>query len=162
MTFDYRDFGILWFFELGCFLGRNIDLGGSFPRHDSKFGQFLECKHFFGSPKLFWNFSEFFRFFILAILKKISFFYFFCMGYLQVINGSAKEKKHQYQTLYQNWNRTPVYLELALSASYHFRSEFNFSLDHRAYLIFVIFFTRAKFLEDKIYTEKRQFFALNL
>ena len=29
-------------------------------------------------------------------------------------------------------------------------------------LIFVIFFTRAKFLEDKIYTEKRQFFALNL
>ena len=31
-----------------------------------------------------------------------------------------------------------------------------------AYLIFVIFFTRAKFLENKIYTEKRQFFALNL
>ena len=31
-----------------------------------------------------------------------------------------------------------------------------------AYLIFVIFFTRAKFLESKIYTEKRQFFALNL
>ena len=30
------------------------------------------------------------------------------------------------------------------------------------YLIFVIFFTRAKFLENKIYTEKRQFFALNL
>ena len=29
-------------------------------------------------------------------------------------------------------------------------------------LIFVIFFTRAKFLENKIYTEKRQFFALNL
>ena len=28
------------------------------------------------------------------------------------------------------------------------------------YLIFVIFFTRAKFLENKIYTEKRQFFAL--
>ena len=26
-----------------------------------------------------------------------------------------------------------------------------------SYLIFVIFFTRAKFLEDKIYTEKRQF-----
>ena len=25
------------------------------------------------------------------------------------------------------------------------------------YLIFVIFFTRAKFLENKIYTEKRQF-----
>ena len=32
----------------------------------------------------------------------------------------------------------------------------------RPYLIFVIFFTRAKFLENKIYTEKRQFFALNL
>ena len=26
-----------------------------------------------------------------------------------------------------------------------------------AYLIFVIFFTRAKFLDNKIYTEKRQF-----
>ena len=36
--------------------------------------------------------------------------------------------------------------------------------DHalRSYLIFVIFFTQAKFLENKIYTEKRQFFALNL
>ena len=33
--------------------------------------------------------------------------------------------------------------------------------DH-AYLIFVIFFTLAKFLENKIYTEKRQFSALNL
>ena len=33
---------------------------------------------------------------------------------------------------------------------------------HHAYLIFVIFFTLAKFLENKIYTEKRQFFALNL
>ena len=31
-----------------------------------------------------------------------------------------------------------------------------------SYHIFVIFFTRAKFLENKIYTEKRQFFALNL
>ena len=31
-----------------------------------------------------------------------------------------------------------------------------------AYLIFVIFFTRAKVLENEIYTEKRQFFALNL
>ena len=30
------------------------------------------------------------------------------------------------------------------------------------YLIFVIFFTRAKFLENNIYTEKRQFFALYL
>ena len=32
----------------------------------------------------------------------------------------------------------------------------------KPYLIFVIFFTLAKFLEKKIYTEKRQFFALNL
>ena len=31
-----------------------------------------------------------------------------------------------------------------------------------AYLIFVIFFTQTKFLENKIHTEKRQFFALNL
>ena len=31
-----------------------------------------------------------------------------------------------------------------------------------AYLIFVIFFTQSNFLENKIYTEKRQFFALNL
>ena len=31
-----------------------------------------------------------------------------------------------------------------------------------SYLIFAIFFTRAKFLENKIYTEKRQFFAFNL
>ena len=30
------------------------------------------------------------------------------------------------------------------------------------YLIFVIFFTQAKFLENKIYTKKRQLFALNL
>ena len=30
------------------------------------------------------------------------------------------------------------------------------------YLIFVTFFTRAKFLDNKIYTKKRQFFALNL
>ena len=32
----------------------------------------------------------------------------------------------------------------------------------KPYLIFVIFLTRLKFLENKIYTEKRQFFALNL
>ena len=31
-----------------------------------------------------------------------------------------------------------------------------------SYLIFVIFFTRAKFLENKIYTKKRQYFALKL
>ena len=27
-------FRILRFFELGCFLGRNIDLGGPFPTHE--------------------------------------------------------------------------------------------------------------------------------
>ena len=32
----------------------------------------------------------------------------------------------------------------------------------QSYLIFVFFFTLAKFLENKIYTEKCQFFALNL
>ena len=32
----------------------------------------------------------------------------------------------------------------------------------QTYLIFVIFLTRLKFLENKIYTEKRHFFALNL
>ena len=37
-----------------------------------------------------------------------------------------------------------------------------FDLTPRPYLIFVIFFTRAKFLENKIYTEKRQFFALDM
>ena len=29
-----------------------------------------------------------------------------------------QSKKHQYVILYQNWNRTPVYLELAVNASY--------------------------------------------
>ena len=46
-------FRILRFFELGCFLGRNIDLGGSFPIHDLKFGQFLDSKKYFGPPKFF-------------------------------------------------------------------------------------------------------------
>ena len=32
----------------------------------------------------------------------------------------------------------------------------------KPYLIIVIFFTLTQFLENKIYTEKRQFFALNL
>ena len=41
-------FRILRFFELGCFLGRNIDLGGSFPTHDLDFGQFCDSKKNFG------------------------------------------------------------------------------------------------------------------
>ena len=56
-------FRILRFFELGCFLGRNIDLGGSFPTHDLKFGQFCDSTKNFGRPKFCWNFSEIFRFF---------------------------------------------------------------------------------------------------
>ena len=35
-------FRILRFFDLGCFLGRNIDLGGSFPTNDLKFGQLCD------------------------------------------------------------------------------------------------------------------------
>ena len=66
-------FRILRFFELGCFLGRNIDLGGSFPTHDLKFGQFCNSTKNFGRPKFCWNFSEIFRFFFRAILKKILF-----------------------------------------------------------------------------------------
>ena len=51
-------FRIVRFFELGWFLGRNIDLGGSFPTHDFKFGQFCDSKKKFGPPKFCWNFSE--------------------------------------------------------------------------------------------------------
>ena len=46
----------------------------------------------------------------------------------------------------EEWDSTPTYIIVLL----------------RTYLIFVIFFTWAKFLENKIYTEKRQFFVLNL
>ena len=57
-------FRILRFFELGCFLGRNIDLGGSFPTHDLKFGQFCDSTKNFGPPKFCWNFVGIFRFFL--------------------------------------------------------------------------------------------------
>ena len=53
------------------------------------------------------------------------------------------------------WKSSDVFLH------YFFKAYFLFFLQF-AYLIFVIFFTLAKFLENKIYTEKRQFFALNL
>ena len=66
-------FRILWFFELGCFLGRNIDLGGSFPTHDLKFGQFCNSTKNFGRPKFCWNFSEIFRFFFEQFWKKYYF-----------------------------------------------------------------------------------------
>ena len=65
-----------------------------------------------------------------------------------------------------------IFLEifpLTLQSAFYFATELQMgelvrtarSL-YTTYLIFVIFFTRAKFLENKIYTEKRQFFALNL
>ena len=66
-------FRILRFFELGCFLGRNIDLGGSFPTHDLKFGQFCNSTKNFGRPKFCWNFSEIFRFFFSNSEKNIIF-----------------------------------------------------------------------------------------
>ena len=51
-------------------------------------------------------------------MSRRDFFQLFCMFYLQCINRKcAKEKKHQHLTLYQNWNRTPVYFKLAVSAS---------------------------------------------
>ena len=71
-----------------------------------------------------------------------------------------------------HWNGQ--YLNIQCTAhlllSSHFRLFCSFVLFRKAkralrfcaYLIFVIFFIRAKFLENKIYTEKRQFFALNL
>ena len=66
-------FRILRFFEFGCFLGRNIDLGGSFPTHDLKFGQFCNSTKNFGRPKFCWNFSEIFRFFSSNSEKNIIF-----------------------------------------------------------------------------------------
>ena len=56
------------------------------------------------------------------------------------------------------YNALHIYTGFAVSIFYY-NMQFSRVL---AYLIFVIFFTRAKFLENKIYTEKRQFFALNL
>ena len=52
-------------------------------------------------------------------MSRRDFFQLFCMFFLRLINRKcAKEKKHQYLTLYQNWNRNPVYFGLAVSASY--------------------------------------------
>ena len=77
----------------------------------------------------------------------------------------------------EEWAIQPVshklYSTNSLAVDYlsqgHSIVSFHFSLDGedgddgggraKTYLIFVIFFTRTKFLENKIYTEKRHFFA---
>ena len=56
-------FRILRFFELGCFLGRNIDLGGSFPTHDLKFGQFCDSKKILTLQNFVGIFQKFLDFF---------------------------------------------------------------------------------------------------
>ena len=61
------------------------------------------------------HFLEFFDFLSCAVFWAEILILF----YLRLINKKcAKEKKHQYLTLHQNWYRTPVYFELAVSASY--------------------------------------------
>ena len=66
-------FRILRFIEFGCFLGRNIVLGGSFSTHDLEFGQFCDSKKNFGPPKFCWNFSEILDFFSSNSEKNIIF-----------------------------------------------------------------------------------------
>ena len=51
-------------------------------------------------------------------LEGISFNFFVCFIFNWSIGSAPKKKKHQYLTLYQNWNRTQVYFELVVSASY--------------------------------------------
>ena len=49
-------------------------------------------------------------------MSRRDFFQLFCMFCLRLINRKcAKENTEQYLMLYQNWNRTPVYFELAVS-----------------------------------------------
>ena len=56
-------------------------------------------------------------------MSRRDFFQLFCMFYLRLINRNCvKEKKHHYLTLCQNWNRTPVYFKLAVSASYRVKT----------------------------------------
>ena len=62
------------------------------------------------------------------------------------------ELKHfEWQRFFQSWG-----------IDGHKSNNQRFSLWRHAYLINVIFFTQAKFLESKIYTEKSQFLVLNL
>ena len=58
--------------------------------------------------------------------------------------------------------KLPFYLLRPYLSWWYLQSGYYSELRISPYLIFVIFFTLAKFLENKIYTEKRQFFALNL
>ena len=55
-----------------------------------------------------------------------------------------------------------VQLQNIIGQSMCFYGEEQSAMPIDTYLIFVSFFTRAKFLENKIYTKKRQFSALNL
>ena len=64
--------------------------------------------------------------------------------------------------LKQVWGRTSRRQRRAVGAGALARKDEVERVRVKTYLIFVIFFTRAKFLENKIYTKKRQFFALIL
>ena len=66
-------FRILRFCELGCFLGRNIDLGGSFPTHDLKFGQFCDSKKNLTLQNFVGIFQKFLDFFSSNSEKNIIF-----------------------------------------------------------------------------------------
>ena len=54
------------------------------------------------------------------------------------------------------------FMRMKISIKVKVMTVMNVLIKVRTYLIFVIFFTLAKFLVNKIYTKKRQFFALNL
>ena len=56
----------------------------------------------------------------------------------------------------------PHYYHVKVMISHSVKSWILYELKTKPYLIFVFFFTLAKFLENKINTKKRQFFALNL
>ena len=68
-----------------------------------------------------------------------------------VTNKAVKcaNEEHFVTTEYRNLNTRIMYMTFMLVGLV-------------SYLIFVIFFTRLKFLENKIYTKKRPFFALNM
>ena len=51
-------------------------------------------------------------------LEGISFNFFVFFIFNWSTGSAPKKKKHQYLTLYQNWNRTLVYFELAVSDPY--------------------------------------------